>query len=254
MRPTFRRYDAEQVNAGWTRTTLWEGANPWPVVWPVLGSFLALTCVAAVWRGRRMLVVSAWLLATAMLVTFWVRSRSGYDYMSRSSYAWNGGSFETRGLFLKSSGGGLSLFYRAIRQTRVAMIRTHQGRPSPFYTWERDVRPPEYPAQPPVPTRWNRIGFGLWRKPWGADEYGGTWMYEHVVVPYWALGLPLVVPPAWWAAAKLRARPRSGNGLCAACGYDLRASPERCPECGCATPRGPHANKVLERSLPFAPS
>ena len=53
-----------------------------------------------------------------------------------------------------------------------------------------------------------------------------------------ALPLPLALLlalgiPAWRADVWLRWRIRERRrGRCAACGYDLRATPERCPECG----------------------
>ena len=34
--------------------------------------------------------------------------------------------------------------------------------------------------------------------------------------------------------ARERRQHRQSNGLCAECGYDLRASSEQCPECGTA--------------------
>ncbi|MEZ0264948.1 MAG: hypothetical protein ACAI43_09495, partial [Phycisphaerae bacterium] len=61
--------------------------------------------------------------------------------------------------------------------------------------------------------------------------YGPPAERRTLTVPYWALCAGSAVLPV--AAALRRRRARDPEALpCRACGYDLRATPGRCPECG----------------------
>jgi hypothetical protein len=57
-----------------------------------------------------------------------------------------------------------------------------------------------------------------------------------VDIPYDLLALLAAAGPACRYALAARRRRRRRLGLCPRCGYDLRASPGRCPECGRAAP------------------
>jgi hypothetical protein len=58
--------------------------------------------------------------------------------------------------------------------------------------------------------------------------------------PMWAIGSVLLLPwtltTAWAARSYRRRARRLRAGMCARCGYDLRASGEFCPECGGSNP------------------
>lgn len=55
---------------------------------------------------------------------------------------------------------------------------------------------------------------------------------DTLVVPYYALTIALLAPPLIWLVRHRRRAKATAGQRCPACGYDLRATPDRCPECG----------------------
>jgi hypothetical protein len=80
---------------------------------------------------------------------------------------------------------------------------------------------------------WKRIGFQQRTSRVAASD-GTVQRFRSIWLPLWP---PVVVAgaivAAWFRRRVIPDR-RAKAGLCIACGYDLRASQERCPECGTA--------------------
>lgn len=66
----------------------------------------------------------------------------------------------------------------------------------------------------------------------GEFQIGETHQFEVWHVAYWKLCILLLIAPARWVQRRSAHRARARIGYCSICGYDLRATPERCPECG----------------------
>jgi hypothetical protein len=74
-------------------------------------------------------------------------------------------------------------------------------------------------------------------------EFAGSWVgrssLTNLLVPYWMVLLPFLILPAARIRATRKDRQRNrriASGLCGSCGYDLRGSAGRCPECGASIP------------------
>ncbi|HZL38265.1 MAG TPA: hypothetical protein VFC78_23320 [Tepidisphaeraceae bacterium] len=93
-----------------------------------------------------------------------------------------------------------------------------------------------YAGISPGPGRW---GFGASvtlnvGRPRGNWRLGGRRLWV-IWMPFWVPILLTGLLPAFRIRSLVRGRRKRQLGHCRSCGYDLRATPDRCPECGTQT-------------------
>jgi hypothetical protein len=94
------------------------------------------------------------------------------------------------------------------------------------------------------PSSHHRFMVGGFEMSWLDRSYASRWgypvgtpMYWNFHIHDWAIVLLATLLATGSVVGHLIGAPRLSQGLCPACGYDLRATPDRCPECGAMAQR-----------------
>jgi hypothetical protein len=164
-------------------------------------------------------IVAVFSFAAAFIALQWMRSNYRMDWLE-----WSHGD---HGLVLTSRPGVICVVME--RNARVAEYVKSKGG-GVRHALGAPVHPGDFGLQAMGPSLLNRLGWA-----WYWTHNGQKWQLE-LYVSYYSLFLVTLLPSITWICIRIRisqrARTRKQSGLCARCGYDLRASPERCPECG----------------------
>ena len=182
-------------------------------------------------RVRNILVTGLAIASAIFLmvtVAMWARSHWKRDY-GFTWVPWPGDAAGKRWVKLDgdSGGGQVEVSWKVWTDADRGLLQKQTGLGAKAYHYRAFGDVPRSYARSYPPSAWNSIGF-RW--------YSGV-THSSVCFPYWAIVLISTLAPAMWWMGRRRRRERAElelAGRCAGCGYDLRATPDRCPECGLA--------------------
>ena len=186
--------------------------------------------LATVRRRLLNLLTGLSLLLCVAMAALWVRSYSVFDRLTHYDSHRPGGHYEDKSLYIALGRGSLYV-ERSFRRS--------ERRPPPGFTstyWSRLTINHEGGHSDYEGRRWDSAlaGFRLQRGSFTPDQARSVDMYYAftlVGIPLWSVVLLTPVLPSVRLTRHVWHRRRS-QGYCPRCGYDLRATPDRCPECG----------------------
>jgi hypothetical protein len=160
------------------------------------------------------LLTAGSLLLCAAVVSLWARTDEKTAALEWWSVGPPGFEFRVRGAYAR---GGTAGFYAGDYPAGLTggTYELHYHRDRSGRRWPRTPR---------------TLGFAGARSDPVRGAAGVPW--RELRVPCWFLLLVAGSPAAWRAGRVMAGARRRRRGLCQACGYDLRATPDECPECG----------------------
>jgi hypothetical protein len=175
------------------------------------------------WSQLRRLLLTLGICLLVILMAMWFRSYRVTDAWSyRHTHTADGGT-NVRMLGIWWARGSLVLHHDTWR------VVTHAPHDGSIVRWTR--HPPSTAAEGLVHINPQQLPLGF---AYASETDGAS--STAIALPAWAPVVALALPVAWCGRGAYVRRRRSRLGLCARCGYDLRASGEKCPECGADIP------------------
>ena len=209
----------------------------YPLLWcllPILA--LPILAFACAWSWREWVRCLAIVSLAFLAISTWATIRSFYSGVSLSAYhSWHEpGTYCDVGANIWFMGGGVRVGIQTSTETRFALGNPDVDLRVGFCLDSRSA--PHYPI--------NRVG-DITGKP--DVDLGAGFAYHdatngpggvfhchprYIVIPCWFLLLALAIFPTIHIVHRVRFRETRLSSHCEKCGYDLRASKARCPECG----------------------
>jgi len=198
---------------------------------PTVGFFAKIPVVRR-WIGTTVRA-AAFVLFVGTLVV-WVRS-----YVVTDDIGWAAPECPLRGRLFHTY--AVNVWKGRVLASRLDALAIH-SQPAGYASWDSEPAAWQSGDYFPGGPANLRLGFGVA----SCDVMGGGSHGDHeefnrqwlVQFPIWPLAVLFGVPAVVWVQGvwrRTRGTAAARAGLCPGCGYDLRESRERCPECGRAT-------------------
>jgi hypothetical protein len=173
-------------------------------------------------------------ITVVVAIAIWIRSYSVSDYFGVVTVYEDGTTVRSRSAGIVWGTGRIVIAWNAtdIRQAR-AQLGREWFKDNPLgRTWKWSGNAPDSLINLGWnDSFWGRLGFALIlseNRPTASVHYRS---YK-VGIPCWLIASVASIPLLKRGVGALRRRRRLSVGACPSCGYDLRATPAMCPECG----------------------